>query len=155
MRNILKSLTFVAFAGAVLIALSGTSFAGPGKPSLNVAPATDGLSVDADGALDCASEAGCEVPSPNGTGTDPAISFLVTTAGDIALTVDIYSDLDCTTFDSELAGTLNFPSEGLWAVFLDFTPPPPPGTMLSIKWTVDGCDPICFNYTIGSGAMCF
>ena len=81
----------------------------------------------------------------------PARRLVVLSLGTGPVSVDIFSDADCRTFDRTISAVLSFPQSDLWGVNVDFTPPLRTGTQLSLKWSAGYCDQTpCINYTLGS-----
>ena len=55
------------------------------------------------------------------------------------------------TLDRTLSDALYFADPpSLWAVQVDFAPPPPVGLRLPVKWITNDCETGCVGYTVGS-----
>src|SRR5262249_42572539 len=83
----------------------------------------------------------------------PAIRFLLGMAETVHIEGLVYDGLDCQGEPGLAMGDLALVAPRP-TVFLNFDPPLPPGTNLSIKGTIGGCaQGQCINYTIGPDVM--
>ena len=121
--------------------------------SLTPNPATHGFGGAGEEATICCTSStiiNCQTEQSEGV-FSPARRLVVLSLGTGAVSVDIFRDADCRTFDRTLSAVLSFPQSDLWGVNVDFNPPLRVGTQLSLKWTAGYCDQTaCINYTLGS-----
>jgi hypothetical protein len=125
--------------------------------SLTPNPATHGASAPGtigggEATICCTSSTiiNCQTEQSEGV-FSPARRLVVLSLGTGPVSVDIFSDADCRTFDRTISAVLSFPQSDLWGVNVDFTPPLRTGTQLSLKWSAGYCDQTpCINYTLGS-----
>lgn len=100
----------------------------------------------------CSSINACTLPDPaDPTQNQPAISFDVPFDAVVHIEANVYDGLGCGTLLQSVAGDLQLMA-GHDIVYLNFQPPLPAGTQLSLNWNnVGGCmSTACSNYTIGS-----
>src|SRR5262245_18531458 len=93
---------------------------------------------------------GCTSITPAGD-AQPAVTFEVLADQMVFIHADIWAANNCDgAADGSAEGTLPLQA-GQTIVYLNFYPPLPPATSLSIKWKVDNC-PVtdCVTYTIGA-----
>ena len=104
-------------------------------------------------ALFCETLMGCTLPDPmDPTQNQPAIIFELDVDQVVHLEGDVFSVLDCAGDFTTAMGDLPL-TAGRDIVYLNFQPPLPEGTQLSIAWRAGSapvCETGCVNYTIGS-----
>lgn len=106
----------------------------------------------------CETLMGCTLPDPaDPTASQPAIQLDLDLDRTVHLEADVYMVLDCQGDFQTPMGDLPLPA-GHDFVYLNFMPPLPDGTQLSIAWRAGSapvCETGCVNYTIGSDpAVC-
>jgi len=145
----MKKLIGSAFAVLACVLLPASSLAGPSNMELRFF--SSGKSVI--NAPLCETLMGCTLPDPaDPTASQPAISFDLDMDRSVHLEGDVYMVLDCQGDFQTAMGDLPLMA-GHDIVYLNFQPPLPDGTQLSIAWRAGSapvCETGCVNYTIGS-----
>ena len=93
----------------------------------------------------------CQVSDPMfGGALQPGVSFSLTQPSTTHIEADIWDGPGCTGSSQTTTGDLDLQA-GSNRVFLQYDPPLPSGTQLSLVWRVANCPSTsCFNFTIGS-----
>ena|ERR1700687_3915313 len=150
----MKKLIGSACAVLACVLLPASSFAGVSNMELR----SFSSGKSAINAPLCKTLMGCTLPDPiDPTQNQPAIVFDNDMDRVVHIEGDVFSVLDCQGDFQTAMGDLMLPA-GHDIVYLNFQPPLPEGTQLSIAWRA-GSDPVCetgcVNYTIGSDpAVC-
>jgi hypothetical protein len=81
----------------------------------------------------------------------PSRRLAVLEGGHAPISVDVFADDNCQNPVRTLSGIFYFFESNLWTADVDFYPPLPEGTHLSLKWTAASCETTpCVPYVLGS-----